>query len=187
MDTIRLGDSDKMRIIMGGINDTADTVNVDSPVQLFPVIVVIDPEKVIGNKRSVSASGFHLPESDAEVYYIRLPLSDMEYARKVEASVISILTQQQNTIPVCVESGPLGELPTQFEYVFDRTMVIREVKTTNMTETAHARLVAEGKITCKLDKVYLENLKNGVRYWDGREWRMEAVRVNHLLSLSMRK
>lgn len=179
MDTIHVGDSGKKMIVLGGINDTADTLKVDSPIE-FPVILVIDPEKIIGQKKSVGAIGFDLPVSDAELYYIRLPLSDIEYVRKLEAAVRSLIHRQQENITFWVKSDSgTGELITIFEYIFDRNMIVKEVKSTNITKTVHARLVAEGKIKSKLDKAYLENLKNGVRYWDGTEWRKEVVRVKH--------
>jgi hypothetical protein len=35
------------------------------------------------------------------------------------------------------------------------------------------------KLSGKIDQAYLDNLKNGIRYWDGREWRKEWAMVKH--------
>jgi hypothetical protein len=39
--------------------------------------------------------------------------------------------------------------------------------------------VQEGKMVVKLDSMYFGNLKHGVKYWDGKEWRKEVVRVEY--------
>jgi hypothetical protein len=71
-----------------------------------------------------------------------------------------------------------------FEYIFARNMAIIQVKAQDPTGPIHDQLVREGKLTGKFDEAYLDNLKNEVRYWDGKEWRRERVMVSHNLQVT---
>jgi len=63
-------------------------------------------------------------------------------------------------------------------------MRILQVKSYNTTDRLHLMLAEQGKVKGKIDKKYLEDFKNSVRYWDGKEWRREVVQVNHDLQLT---
>ncbi len=56
-------------------------------------------------------------------------------------------------------------------------MKILRVKSNNDIDRLHDLLVNEGKLTGKLDQSYLDALKDGVRYWDGKEWRKQVTMV----------
>ncbi len=164
----------KKEVIVTGIND----LNEESYYQ-YPAIVAIDPDKVVGNGKSTTAPAFGFPFSSAELYYVRLPLSDLNTFYRFNAHVYGIADINENEIEFDVHSRPAG-LPETiiFQYHFNRDMSIREVKSNNTIDRIHNQLVAQGKLTGKIDSVYLANLKNGVRYWDGKEWRKEVVRVD---------
>lgn len=47
------------------------------------------------------------------------------------------------------------------------------------TDRLHEELRRQGKITSTLDQAYLENLRQGVRYWDGSQWVKQVTKVKH--------
>ena len=145
----------KPEIVLIGINDTGDTAKSDSAVE-FPMIAVIDPSKIIGQKKSVCAQGFDMPTSDAELYYIRLPYSDMNTALEVEGCVLNMRSHDDSSIVFTVSSSEtIQQMPIQFDYIFNDDMSVREVKSTNVTDRLHTVLVQQGKIGSKMNKGYL--------------------------------
>jgi hypothetical protein len=176
---VDLDKNGKPEIIIIGINDTPDTLRPKAPSE-FPVFAVVDPAKIVGQKKSVCSPGFQMPPSDAEIYYVRLPFSDMNYLEGLEGFVRGMKVQDENSIVLTVtSSNVLPDLPIQFDYIFNNDMTVREVKSTNTTDRLHAILTEQGKLAKALDREYLENLRRGVRYWDGKEWRAEVIKVNH--------
>ncbi len=63
-------------------------------------------------------------------------------------------------------------------YSFGQDMSVVNVPFETNTARLHQQLVRDGKLAGEFDRTYLDNLKNGVRYWDGKEWRKEVCRVN---------
>lgn len=187
--TILLFDIDKngkKELILGGTDDARDSTHGE-----FPMIVVLDPTKIIGDKKATSAPGFGFPYSDTEVYCIQLPLSDMNIALKANAAVQRIDTSRNAALSFVLHSGRTEKYPEseeiQFEYFFARDMSVIEVTSGNATDRIHDLMVQQGRLTGKMDKLYLENLKNDVRYWDGKEWRREVVKVKHNSTLTIAK
>jgi hypothetical protein len=58
-------------------------------------------------------------------------------------------------------------------------MRAQEVKYASVDVQIHAKLKKEGRISSTFDQNYLEDLKNGIRYWDGKEWKKEWTKVRH--------
>ena len=75
--SVTLGPERKKRILLAGIDDADDTTQ-----SVASVIVVLDPAKVTGEERSTRNPGFRFPVSEAEQYYIELPVTDMNFALK---------------------------------------------------------------------------------------------------------
>jgi hypothetical protein len=165
----------KKEILLTGIND----LNEESYHQQ-PAIVVLYPSNVVESGKSTTAPEFGFPFSTAEMYCIRLPLSDLHEFYKINASVSGIadINDKEILFEVVSRAAELAEA-FSFQYYFNRDMSIREVKSNNTTDRIHSQLVSQGKLTGKIDSAYLSNLKNGVRYWDGREWQKQLVRVNN--------
>jgi hypothetical protein len=172
MATIDLGNEGK-KLVAYGIND----VN-DSSYEQFPAIAVFDAAKIVGKTKSSAATGFDVPISPAEEYYIRLPLCDMNHALKVNSNVALFETGSDREILFSTQSGTPDRFPA-FSYIFSPDLRVVEVKSTNETLRLHALLVQDGKLTGAIDKGYLDNLKDNVRYWDGKEWRKEVTKVRH--------
>jgi hypothetical protein len=67
-----------------------------------------------------------------------------------------------------------------FHYVIDDAMGVICAKTNNITDNIRQPYVSAGRLKGRINSPYLEGLKDQVRYWDGRDWRQEVVKVKHL-------
>jgi hypothetical protein len=172
---VDLNGDGKLEIVCCGTNDAAgDLVN------RYGVVAVLDPSKIEGSVESVGSAGFGFPPSQAELYYIRFPRPDIENIERTSAVVSPMW-------PVRYENGdafnfwytmPSYEIALQ--YILSKQMRILGIVPTTGFEELHAKLVKEAKLKGKIDNEYLDSLSAGVRYWDGKEWRKEPVRVQHI-------
>lgn len=174
MFAIDINGDGKKELILTGINDTEDTLR-----QEFPAIVVLDPHRIVGERKSVCSPGFALSESDAELYYLRLPVSPLsltvsrlETATRLVQSSTGILA-----FDVVNSHDKDDEDKTTYEYRFSHDFRILEVRSTTWTDQVYARKVKQGLLKGTIDAAYLDALKNGVRYWDGEKWVKEAVKM----------
>ena len=161
---------EKPLILLAGINDMDDATN-----RSFPVVVAIDPNELNGQTESSVTRGFGYPKSKAEVFYVRLPRTDIADALETSEAVTVRMKGDGSTARFCVSTSERVGL----EYVFSSSMEVMEVKPFSGFEALHASLASEGKIRSVYGPAYLENLKKGVRYWDGKEWRKEVTRLQH--------
>jgi hypothetical protein len=166
----------KRRILYFGQN------NVDEPDSLsFAVMCVLDPLKIIGKTEASDSRGFGLQVSNAEIFMIRFPFSDMNYVWKSLNEIERIIKTTTNgitTINVHTRGLYRGKHPI-FEYIFNENMELIEVKYNSGTLQLRMESIANGKISGTIDKLYLDNLKKGVRYWDGKSWQKELTMVVH--------
>ncbi len=161
-------------LVLTGTNDVKDM-----DFNAFPVVMVLDPEKIAGNNEASATKGFGLNNSQSELYYIRFPRTDMEMALKINVGAFLRDNIIESKLDVMINGNDLGN-SIGFDYIFSPDeMRILEVKFNSPTETTHKKLKTEGKIHSTFDEKYLENLKNGVEYWDGERWMKEVVQVKH--------
>ncbi|MBI5473551.1 MAG: hypothetical protein HY961_14525 [Ignavibacteriae bacterium] len=181
MYALDLENDGKTEIVLVGINDVDDTTHHE-----FAALAVLDPTKVVGETRSTTAPGFVMPPSTAELYYVGFPHSDMDTALKTNPSIVSMRHIESDALHFTSKSR-LADSPIliAFDYILHRDMSMREVKSNNETDRLHTQLVEQGKVKGRVDAAYLKNLKDGVRYWDGKEWRREVVRITPRNQLSM--
>ena len=169
----------KKKLILIGTNDAGDTSEVEIA-QKFPFAVVLNPEKIRGQKKSVSSKEFSMSESDAEEYYIRIPLSNLDSLLHMSTSPWKFFQREDGLLAVDLKSGLADEdLKGDVEYTFDQHLVLQRVGVTDATRSLYERLLGEKRIVRILDDAYLGNLKEGVRYWDGRGWSKERTRIVH--------
>jgi hypothetical protein len=175
------GDGTK-ELILTGTNDTLDSLH-----QEFPSIAVLDPRRIVGKKKSVCSPGFALQESDAEFYYLRLPVSPLSVALVKHETVTRLTQDRDGTLAFMTTNTSASADPNAaaYEYRFSSDFKILEVKSTSGTDQLFARKVKEGVVKGTIDVAYLTALKAGVRYWDGKEWRKEAFRIKHKNQLSV--
>ncbi len=163
-------------IFLCGLNDIGEKDSLS-----FPVLIVLDPEKINGKTESSCTPGFGLETSKAELYYIKFPLTDLNYTWKSSGfgerfSVIQF--NNKNAYDFWVRGTHENKNPL-FEYILSDAMKVLDVKYSSETLKLRQKLVTEGKIKGTFDNAYLENLKNGVRYWDGTSWQKEPTMVKH--------
>jgi hypothetical protein len=172
----RLGDDHKKQIILTGMDDAEDTTHNE-----FPVIVVLDPEKVVGETRSSRSTGFAFPVSDAEVFCVSLPQSDINLALGKRAGSTVMMDTTYSLMPFRVTTTVQRRDVDFFDldYFFDSTMTIKEVKSNNHTDSVREELVKQGLLKRSAERSYQQNLKDNVRYWDGREWQGNPTRVQY--------
>jgi hypothetical protein len=157
-------------LVIAGVNDREDSISGS-----YPAIVVLDPAKVEGASESSLTAGFGYPTSSAEVFYIRLPRTDIANALGDTEGVIKRVAGDSTALRfyVCVRDQ------AGLEYIFGADMAVREVKPYDGFERFHARMREEGRIHSRYGPEYFAELKGGVRYWDGTAWRKEVTRVQH--------
>jgi hypothetical protein len=164
------------KIFLWGQNDIGEKDSLG-----FPVLIVLDLEKINGKTESSCTPGFGLDASKAEKYYIRFALTDLNYLWNTNGGVFKISANKvnnNNTYNLWVKGSYNGNNPV-FEYIISDKMKVLEVKYSSETLRLRQKLIDEGKIKGTFDDAYLENLKNGVRYWDGKEWQKEPTMVKH--------
>lgn len=161
----------RAELILFGINDVDDDIKLSDP-----VIAVLDPERIAGRTESRLSRGYGHPPSQAERWYIRLPISDVNAATNL-APIVRMAWTAGDTIVFSSRASESGGVSFDLDYVFTASLKpLRVVSTTPFT-TAHRRLLSEGKIRSRLDDAYLENLRAGVRFWDGSSWRNEPTPI----------
>jgi hypothetical protein len=173
MEIYHLDSDENRRIILFGRNDSNEKNG-----EFIPIISVIDPSKIFGNNEASASRGFGFMPTQAERYYIRIPQSDLDSLQNPTRSINYCTTgrfgdrESYNFIVQGLQTNSLD-----FEYIFSPDMRLLTVKSASLTDILHDRLVKEGKLKGKIDSIYLDNLKKGVRYWDGIKWQKEWTMV----------
>ena len=164
-------------IILCAKNDANDTTHGE-----FASIAVLDPLKIVGERRSTTCPGFDLPPSDAELIYVRFPRVDIDNFNHTSSAITEMETSDSTSFKFV-----MGNFDNwRFDYFLDHTMRVLETKSYDITNRLHKQLEEQGKTSATVDQTYLENLKNGVRYWDGRKWTKEVTRIDHDKPISMK-
>ncbi len=165
------------QIALVGANDIGDISG-----DRHQFLAIIDPYKIVGDGESSATRGFGYPASGAEEYYLRFPCTDLEKAAGV--SLAGMIEHDMNDSVFYVGLKTDFNMDKHnsfgFDFVIDRrNMSIREVKFISPAEDTYAKLKREGRLHGTLDKKYLENLKNGVRYWNGSAWVKTPMKTEH--------
>jgi hypothetical protein len=163
----------KEEIVMGGVDDTRDAEG-----GRFPVIIVVDPEKLAGVMECASTPGFGKAADVASKYQIRLPVSDLEQALGAPGTVAEMGETTFNGSPATsfwVKQKSNGEVAIAFEYIFAPDMSILAVRSSGPSEILRERLLKEGKVRGRIDAGYLQSLALEVRYWKSNGWATRMV------------
>jgi hypothetical protein len=169
---VDIDENGQQEVVAWGENDTEDSTGGE-----FPAIVVFDPGRIVGKGKSLLSPGFGMPFSNTELYYIRLPQTDVNKGLHTHSNVSQMQKQSDGTLWFTLRDNKFAN-EFSFEFVFSLSMQLLYVKSTTSTNETHATLVEQGKLEGKIDDAYLQNLKDGVRYWDGKEWRKEVVKID---------
>ena len=170
-----LNSDGKKEIIIYGRNDVGEVTR-----EWFAFIAVLDPTKIIGNIESSASQGFGFTRSYAELFYLRLPHANIDKTVQNNISVeIGSTMESDSKLILDFWTTGIQNGKDDFEYLFSNSMKVLDVKSTSWTNIYYDSLANLGKVIGKIDQQYLDNLKNGVLYWDGKEWRKEVVQVKN--------
>lgn len=164
----------KILLIVTGVNDVQDM-----DTNGFPVLILLDPDKLNGEVESTATTGFGFGESICELNYVQFPKTDMETALNVRTTAFINDIINNSHFSIVVEGNRNEENTFSFEYIFSLNNInIQEVKFNAPTEMTHRKLFKENKINSKFDENYLEDLKRNVNYWDGIQWQPNPIKVH---------
>lgn len=156
----------KPKILVGGLDDVDEEQG-----ERRGIVYLIDPEKIVDETESLASCGFGFPTASCESIIVQFPSSDMNKALHLGQTVSSISRNGQHEFIFSVWSYPDPTLiGSYFQFFSDDSLKFKEVKPSDTNAPIHANLKAQGKIHSTLDQKYHENLKNGVRYWNGTSW-----------------
>jgi hypothetical protein len=178
---VQLQGEDRDLILLSGVNDAmyqADSV--------YPAIAVLDVSKIVGRSESAQSRGFGFEPSRAEVYYIKCGNPDPARCKGIPIKHASFYYSVKTAPDSSFSATELFSVPPGFPgivYTFDNRLNVRDVWLTD-----------EGRMVLKADfltkktpagvQELLEDLKNKVRYWDGRQWRKKPTMIVGNASLS---
>jgi hypothetical protein len=159
-------------LLLTGANNVADDVRGE-----YPVLIVLDPEKILGEGKSTSSPGFKMDYTDAELRYVGLPNTVVDSLFHVTGIAEGMEIENDTTIRVKVNSEFEGVGRLGVEYFLGNNMALITVKSNDRMDSFRKRLVDAGKLSSEINDDFIVKLKNGVRYWDGKSWNTAPVRV----------
>jgi hypothetical protein len=154
-------------VLAFGSNDAADSIGIR-----YPVMVVLDPQKIVGMTESHLSRGFGYPACPGEIAYVRFPETDVAAVLRESGPQVGIMYRGSAQITVLLKTASV-----QIEYVFSLELKPLSARPLPGFAELHARLVKEGKVHSVFNEKYLEDLRLGVRFWDGNEWSLEPVAI----------
>jgi hypothetical protein len=158
-------------------------------------LAVFDPRKVEGH--GPAPAGF-APEGIAagtEKYYLLFPGSDLKKfwsditnevtgVKLMEDGLIQVIVAEKVPFPVKMED-PAPNGGTLYFY-FDSSMRCVRVRPSDAFSGLHGRYRDRGLVTSELSDEYFENLRRGIRYWDGEKFVQEPVMNRRYRGVAMR-
>ncbi len=166
----------KPEVILCGQNDVNETAG-----ERFAFLTVIDPARMIGKTESSCTPGFGFSKSSAELLYMRFPATDMNAALAASGFIARVVTSGAGDSvarSVWYAGATDSTDALLIQYFLSKEFGCVEVRSTDRTGRLHDILAQQKKVSGKIDGAYLENLRKGVRYFDGKEWRKEVVWMN---------
>ena len=161
-------------IVLTGVTDRDES-------QPAAVIVGLDPSLIDGDAESSFSGGFDLPVSRAEIFYVRVPQT--EVARGL-GQPVTLTGARLARLPGGVEGFSVNVVSSDagvlyLEYIFRPDFTVLEVKSSNATRAVFDTLKQRGMVTGRFYDDYLKTVGGELRYWDGATWQASAVPVRH--------
>jgi hypothetical protein len=150
------------------------------------VFAVLDPLKINGKTQATQTSGYELSSSNAEEFYVRLPLpKEMSflYTRPMVSSIVPESLKDSTIGFVWKSNASWDPAPGSYRYecilyyYFTKDMKPVKINSTDKSDLCYKELLKAGKIKSLPDKTYFENLMKEIEYWNGKEWKKEWCRV----------
>ncbi len=166
-DTTDLHGNGRQDVVMCGINDERER----------GVVIVLDPERIVGLTEATSTPGFGYSPSLAEEYYVELPRAFFENDRIVRGRANYVYAENNNSLSIAYGYGDTGCI---LDYIFSRELEILQINASDDARARFDQYVAAGtgrKIS--LDST-LHVLSTSIRYWTGSQWASDPRTVDHL-------
>jgi len=162
-------------IVLTGVTDRDES-------QAAAVIVGLDPSLINGDAESSFSGGFSLPVSRAEVFYVRVPQTEVakelgEPVTLTGARMVRLPGGMSGFSVNVVNSAAGGTL--YLEYIFRPDFTVVEVKSANPTKAVFDTLRQRGMVRGRFYDDYLRSVAGNLRYWDGAVWLPSAAPVRH--------
>jgi hypothetical protein len=142
-------------------------------------IAAIDPAKIIGKTESSQTRGFGYTASKAEVFYIALPNPrEMLKSELMSWVILTQYSKQKDLFQFQWRMNRDDNSTSAFYYSFSKDMKIIDIKLSSQAELFYHGLVEKGRIKKYSEEKLIDDLKNEILYWDGKEYRKEWCRVN---------
>jgi hypothetical protein len=135
-------------------------------------MAVLDPQRISGMMESNLSRGFGYIPCPGEVAYVKFPEVDVAAATHEPLVRIQSIYRGNDHITVLVQWTSF-----QVEFVFSLDLRPLSARPLQGFAELHSRLQKEGKIQSAYGTDYTEDLRQGVRFWDGKEWRKEVVTI----------
>jgi len=166
----------KDEIVLCGSNDSQDSTNGE-----YACVSVIDPTKIMNDSKSTATTGFEMPLSNAEIFYIKFPLLKLNKITVESPSTQDMIREKDDFLQFTIVYGHDLEPNTNitFYFFFSSDLKIKEVKSSDALNHLMQKLYVEKKINTPINGQFLQSLKDGVRYWDGKKWCKEWTMVKH--------
>lgn len=161
----------RRELVACGFNDADDKAGIS-----YPAIIVLDPRRISDRRESRLTRGYGLEASDAELHYIRLPLTEINDRDRVNAGVVRMRVHDDRLVFLWTYQ-PAGDQHFDLDFVFSRSLEPLRVVPPTQIRQLFEREFAAGRLGRILDDAYLRELTSRVRFWDGRGWNPEPVKL----------
>ena len=141
------------------------------------LITALDAVRINGQCESPATEGFGLQRSDAEVYSVLIPFTEIE-KRDERGGVRHVFSEDSQTLRFWYVFQPTNNAAgVCLDYEFSKDFRIRDIKISDsvyplMNKTSHS----SNPPSVQGDS-YTRRLKQGLRWWDGLKWGHTAVRI----------
>ncbi|MEM4723984.1 MAG: hypothetical protein QXP01_03140 [Candidatus Hadarchaeum sp.] len=150
--------------------------------------MILDPRKMNGHAPAPPAyTPVNIPAGQ-EKFYILLPQTDVLKASNTKRnSVQAVRMTGDRLLEVHVLEIPVGDPPLPgLYYYFDSSLRCVRVDADDYFVKVYSKLEEQGKVRSRLDERYYEELRDGVRYWDGEKF-VKKPTMNKRYMAAMRK
>jgi hypothetical protein len=142
-------------------------------------LLVLDPRSIEGS--GPAPKGFELEGAlpGKEKFYLLFPQTDLiARASDITNRAFNINVRANGQIEMIVME-PLDDHRAEVYYYLERDMKCVRVGVSDHFAAVHQRLEREGVLKRPVDSKYLEEVRTGIKYWDGSRFVKRAVPVQH--------
>jgi hypothetical protein len=152
-------------VILCGQNNVDESKDI-----IYPIIIVLDPRKIIGKTQSSISPDFNLMHSNAELFCIRLAIPSSSKENECHTEYLGdIENGLTDAVSFWVKSEK-SDILLRYEYVFTSDFKILQVKSPHenskqIQESGNRKQEKSNSMV-----VNFNLLKRNVLYWDGANW-----------------